>query len=141
MQKREIDGEHDKLLAAWSALQEAAPIGPIRNERHHARLLELYDVVSAQVGERRSHPLAGLLSILVGLIRDYEAETHPIADVEPKEALRFLMEQHDLKQSDLAKELGSQGVVSEILRGKREINARQARALAKRFNVLPMSFI
>jgi len=35
--------------------------------------------------------------------------------------LRFLMEQHGLRQKDLS-ELGSQGVVSEILAGKRELN-------------------
>jgi HTH-type transcriptional regulator / antitoxin HigA len=51
------------------------------------------------------------------------------------------MEQHGLKQVDLKAELGSQGVVSEILNGKREINARQARALARRFGVMPMAFI
>jgi HTH-type transcriptional regulator / antitoxin HigA len=51
------------------------------------------------------------------------------------------MEANGLKQSDLTHELGSQGIVSEILSGKRGINARQARALAKRFGVLPMVFI
>ena len=32
-------------------------------------------------------------------------------------------------------EIGSQGVVSEILSGKRKLNARQIAALASRFNV------
>lgn len=50
------------------------------------------------------------------------------------EALKFLMEQHGLKQGDL-EEIGSQGVVSEILTGKRELNVRQVRALSKRFGV------
>ena len=34
-------------------------------------------------------------------------------------------------------EIGSQGVVSEILSGKRELNVRQIRALAARFHVEP----
>ncbi len=50
------------------------------------------------------------------------------------------MAQHDLGQADL-KEVGSQGVVSEILGGKREIDARQAKALAGRFGVSPASFL
>jgi HTH-type transcriptional regulator / antitoxin HigA len=50
------------------------------------------------------------------------------------------MEGHGLTQSDLP-EIGSQGVVSEILRGKRELNVRQIRALAKRFHVSPGVFI
>jgi HTH-type transcriptional regulator / antitoxin HigA len=50
------------------------------------------------------------------------------------------MEEHDLKQSDL-KELGSQGIVSEILSGQRRLNVRQIKALSKRFNVSPATFI
>ena len=56
------------------------------------------------------------------------------------DVLRFLMDEHGLSQSDLP-EVGSQGVVSDILRGKRELNVRQIRALAKRFQVSPAVFI
>ena len=38
-------------------------------------------------------------------------------------------------------EVGSQGVVSEILRGRRQINVRQVRALSERFGVSPAVFI
>jgi HTH-type transcriptional regulator/antitoxin HigA len=51
------------------------------------------------------------------------------------------MELHELNQSDLANEIGSQGVVSEILNGKRELNVRQIKALARRFHVDPSTFI
>jgi len=50
------------------------------------------------------------------------------------------MEEHGLTQSDLP-EVGSRGVVSEILSGKRELNIRQIRALAKRFRVSPAVFV
>jgi HTH-type transcriptional regulator/antitoxin HigA len=50
------------------------------------------------------------------------------------------MEEHELTQSDLP-EVGSQGVVSEILNGKRELNVRQIRALAERFGVSTAVFI
>lgn len=50
------------------------------------------------------------------------------------------MEEHGLNQSDLS-EIGSPGVVSEILNGKRELNVRQIRLLAKRFQVSPAVFI
>lgn len=51
-----------------------------------------------------------------------------------------IMDEHGLTQSEL-KEVGSQGVVSEILSGKRELNVRQIRALAKRFGVSPAVFV
>jgi len=50
------------------------------------------------------------------------------------------MEEHQVVQSNL-KEVGSQGVVSEVLNGKRDLNVRQIRALAKRFHVSPGAFI
>ena len=50
------------------------------------------------------------------------------------------MDEQGLNQSDLP-EVGSQGVVSEILRGRRQINVRQVRALSERFGVSPAVFI
>jgi HTH-type transcriptional regulator/antitoxin HigA len=44
------------------------------------------------------------------------------------------MREHGLKQADLP-EIGTQSVISEIISGKRALNMRQARALAKRFTV------
>lgn len=38
-------------------------------------------------------------------------------------------------------EIGSQGVVSEVLAGKRELNIRQVRALSVRFGVSAATFI
>jgi HTH-type transcriptional regulator / antitoxin HigA len=60
---------------------------------------------------------------------------------EPPALLRFLMDQHGLRQDDLAEMFGSQPNVSEVLSGKREINAHQARALASRFGVSAVVFI
>jgi HTH-type transcriptional regulator/antitoxin HigA len=56
------------------------------------------------------------------------------------EMLRFFMAEHGLAQADLP-EIGSQGVVSEILNSKRELNVRQIRLLAARFHVSPAVFI
>ena len=86
------------------------------------------------------HAAMGLLDIVGDLIENYEAEHHPLPEATGVEALKFLMEQHGLKQSDLG-EIGSQGVVSEILTSKRELNIRQVRALSKRFGVSTATFI
>jgi HTH-type transcriptional regulator/antitoxin HigA len=50
------------------------------------------------------------------------------------------MQQHGLKQSDLP-EIGSQGVVSEILAGKRALNVRQVKTLSVRFGVSTATFV
>jgi antitoxin component HigA of HigAB toxin-antitoxin module len=51
------------------------------------------------------------------------------------------MEQHNLRQADLADIFGSHSNVSDILTGKRKINPLQARTLAARFHVSAAVFI
>ena len=50
------------------------------------------------------------------------------------------MQEHGLKQSDL-KEIGSQGVVSEILSGKRALNIDQVKKISSKLHVSPLVFI
>jgi HTH-type transcriptional regulator/antitoxin HigA len=94
-----------------------------------------------EIGDQETHPLVGLLDIVSFFVRDYEERNIEIPNAKPPAVLRFLIEQHGLRQSDLAGIFGSQSNVSEVLSGKREINARQARALAVRFGVSPAAFI
>ncbi len=82
----------------------------------------------------------GLVDIVGDLVADYEAAHHSIPEATGRQALRFLMNQHGLKQADLP-EIGSQGVVSEVLAGKRELNIRQVRALSERFGVSAATFV
>ena len=67
-------------------------------------------------------------------------EHHPIANASPAEIVTFLMEQHGLRQSDLP-EIGAQSVVSDILNGKRDLNARQIKRLCERFGVAAGAFL
>jgi HTH-type transcriptional regulator/antitoxin HigA len=93
------------------------------------------------VGSNEQHPLAGLLDVLADLVSAYEAREVSVPDSEPREVLRLLMEANRLTQTELGAELGGQPVVSDILSGKRMINARQASALASRFGVSAAAFI
>lgn len=52
-----------------------------------------------------------------------------------------LMEENKIKQADLVGKVGSSGVVSEIINGKRGISKAQAKALGKIFHVSPSVFI
>src|SRR5689334_150309 len=59
-----------------------------------------------------------LLGLLTNLLGEYEARTlPPLKDITPAEALRFLMEENDLKQSDLENIFGTQSAVSRALSG------------------------
>lgn len=126
-----------ELQQSWTAI---SPLLSLRNEQEYDRAVERLNRLLDEVGTDEQHPLYTLLDTLGTLIHAYEEEHHPIPECSGVDILRFLMEEHDLTQSDLP-EIGSQGVVSEILRGKRELNVRQIRALAKRFHVSPGVFV
>jgi len=80
------------------------------------------------------------INVLFPLIEEYEKKSFPVSKVEPEDMLRFLMEQNNLTETDLAKELGGQSVVSMVLRGKRRLNRAQIKRLAKRFHVSEATF-
>lgn len=133
----------DRLVPAWKGLRKSTPFfGPVRNERDYARMQALLDELLEEVGDDENHPLADFLDIVGLLIAQYDQENaRRIEPASPQEVLKFLIDQHGLKQSDLRKEIGTQGVVSEVLAGTRKINVRQAKALAQRFGVSPAVFL
>jgi len=132
-----MTGIPQELQQHWTAI---SPLLSLRNEEEYDRAVERLNSLLDEVGTDEQHPLYTLLDTLGTLIHAYEEEHHPIPECSAIDVLHFLMDEHGLTQSDVP-EIGSQGVVSEVLRGKRELNIRQIRALAKRFQVSPAVFI
>jgi len=112
---------------------------PTREEEYE-HLVQLLDEITDIVRDDENHPLANLLDVLSVLIENYESQNVPMPKADPIAVLKYFMEEYGLKQKDLS-ELGSQGVVSEILNGKRELNIRQIKALSERFQVPGSVFI
>ena len=112
----------------------------MRDEADYARAVDQLNELIDLVGTNEDHPLYEFLDTLGTLIERYEDEHHDVPPASGADALRYLMDEHDLRQSDLP-EVGSQGIVSEILSGKRELNVRQIRELAQRFHVDPAVFL
>ncbi len=127
----------EDIQERWTAIR---PVLSIRTERDYKRAVGRLNRLLTEVGANERHPLYELLDTLGTLVHAYEETHHPMPDCSGSDALRFLMEEHGLTQSDLP-EIGSQGVVSEILSGKRALNTRQIRVLAKRFGISPAVFI
>jgi HTH-type transcriptional regulator/antitoxin HigA len=121
----------------WAVI---SPLLTIRNEHEHDLAVERMNELLDEVGTDEQHPLYELLDTISTIIHAYEERHYPMPECSGIEVLHFFMEEHELKQSDLP-EVGSQGVVSEILNGTRELNVQQIRALAKRFHVSPAVFI
>src|SRR5262245_46703720 len=102
-----------ELQTPWATLQ---PLLTIRNEREYDQAVKrLHDLLD-EVGTNIRHPLYGLLDTLGTLLHAYEEKHHLLPESSAGEMLRHLMDEHDLTQADLP-EVGSQGVVSEVLNG------------------------
>lgn len=105
-----------------------------QTEADYAALVEALDAVLDAGGADETHHLASLADRIGDLIAHYEDQHLPVIPSTGVDAIKFLMDSHGLGQGDLP-EVASQGVMSELLRGKRELNLRQVKALAERFKV------
>lgn len=139
VKERHLDMQSVKT--AWQGLNKLVPLGAIAGDQDYQRRVRVLDDLLDCIGADESHPLVPLLDLIAKQIETYETGRYALQDASPAEALRYLMEEHGLKQADLAEELGGQSIVSAILNGKREPNARQSKALAKRFKVSPAVFL
>jgi len=73
--------------------------------------------------------------ILTILIEKYEDENYPIGPPDPIEAIKFRMDQLDLKKSDLAEIIGYKSRVSEILSRKRKLTLQMIRKLHEKLKI------
>ena len=71
------------------------------------------------------------LEILSLLVDRYEHEFPPMVAPDPIEAIKFRMEQMNLKQSDIAPLFGGKIRASEILKGKRSLSLKMITLLHK----------
>ena len=142
-----IVGKRGPKMPAFSSkkygklLADTLP-GIVADQDEYDRLEKVF-VGLLKKGEDNLSPEEGrLFDLLANLLEDYEARTlPPLEDVSPADALRFLMEENDLKQTDMEEIFGSQSAVSRALNGSRRITIDQAKGLAKRFCVSAELFI
>jgi HTH-type transcriptional regulator/antitoxin HigA len=126
-----------KVVNSWSGIRSYLHI---TDEASYNRSQKFLDYLLDEAGADERHPLSDLIDALGIAIEAYEDQHHQIPDVDEAELLRYFMEEHRLRQSDLP-ELGCQSVVSEILSGKRSLTADQMRRLGKRFHIDPGTFL
>ena len=134
----------DTLKGVWyrTPPEVRTLLTPINSEEQYQNALQAFELLLSDIeGETPpSDEALELFNTIGEHIRVYEQQKMRVPSVSGSELLRFLMQQHGLKQSDVP-ELGSQGVVSEILNGKRTLNLRQAKALGSRFKLEYTAFL
>ena len=132
------------MNAVQDAMNHWEYIAPVlavpKTESDFNALVNDLDSVLDAGGANENHPLTGLAERMADLISAYEEQHYPEPSSTGVDALKFLMDVHELKQSELP-EIGSQGVVSEVLSGKRSLNVDQIKRLSTRFQVSAAVFI
>jgi HTH-type transcriptional regulator/antitoxin HigA len=111
----------------------------IETEEEYDRALAIAEKLT--FAKNRTPEEKALHLLLVTLIEVYETENYPMDESSPHEILKHLMESSGTRQADLVGIIGSSGVVSEIINGKRSISKAQAKALGEYFKMSPSLFI
>ncbi|CAM5234463.1 helix-turn-helix domain-containing protein [Rhodanobacter lindaniclasticus] len=127
------------IANAWDSFRGVAHIGHIANRRDYEEATRVADELLEMGAIREAHPSHSLFMTICDLIAAYDQRHHAMPEVRGVQVLRFLMEQHDLKQNQLP-EIGRQSVVSEILAGKRNLTVEHIKNLARRFGISPAAF-
>lgn len=125
---------------AYGQLLAKSQPKPILNEEDNDLALAEVDFLMSK--EELTVEEQTLLSLWGLLIEEYESKYYPAdPEVTPRDVLLHFIEVRELKQTDLVGVIGSKGVVSEVVNGKRAISKAQAKALGEFFNVNPGVFI
>ena len=126
------------LATYGNLLAQTAP-KVIESEEDYDRVLAMAERLT--FAKERSPEEQALHKLLVTLIEAYEAQHYPMDESTPYEVLQHIMESSGTRQADLVGVIGSSGVVSEVMNGKRSISKAQAKALGEYFKVSPSLFI
>ncbi len=98
------------------------------------------NLVNSNLENSNQNSISGLIEVMANAAYQYESLELESIVGNGVSALKYLIKLHGIKQSELI-EIGSQGVVSEILNGKRNLTLRHVKELSKRFNVTANVFI
>ncbi len=106
---------------------------PLHDPVDHENALE---VVMAMAGHKLTKDQDDYVEIMSELIEKYEREhVAPPPRSTPLERLKFLVEQAGMSASDLGRLLGSRGLGSVLLTGRRELSKSHIRTLSQHFHV------
>jgi HTH-type transcriptional regulator/antitoxin HigA len=124
--------------AEYRRMIDAFPPRPIREESQLQATEEQIDDLLAR--DERTQAQDEYLDLLSDLARDWEAEHVAIPAVSGVEVVKFLCEQHGLRQRALVPVFGTPSIVSEVLSGRRALQTKHIEGLARLFHVSPAAF-
>lgn len=125
----------------YKVLIEIFPLIPIKDESHLDRA---HEVAQKLMLRQLSESEDDYLQVLLDEIAKFEKKFHELQlqTLSPLEILLSFLDDHGLKQVDIAKILSvSSGVANEIVKGKRELTNKQCVKLGEYFKISPAAFL
>ena len=107
-------------------------IKPIRTEEDYEVTLKRIDELMDSIPNT---PEFDELDVLVTLVESYEEKHYFIDAPDPISAIKFRMEQEDLKQKDLIPIIGDSAIVSKVLKGQRKLTVEMIKNLHKQLKI------
>lgn len=101
-------------------------IKPIKTETDYNNSIKRIEILW---GAKKDSIEGDELDLLCTLVESYEMHHYPIAPPDPIDAIQFRMEQLGMTKTDLAKYLGAQSRVSEVLNRKRQLTLKMVKSL------------
>ena len=103
----------------------------LKTEKDYNQYLKRFEKIFHAPANSKEGDEAELLSLL---IEKYEEEHYPIEAPDPREAIKFRMEQMDISKKELAQIIGYKSRVSEIFSRKRKLTLNMIRNLHEKLN-------
>lgn len=103
-------------------------VRPIKSEQDYSESIKRIEELW---GAKKDSPEGDEFDLLCTLVESYEMKHYPIAPPDPIDAIKFRMEQMGMTKTDMAKYLGSQSRVSEVLGRKRQLTLKMIKSLYK----------
>ncbi len=128
----------ENISKVWPSVKAVFSVP--HSDKDYQLLVKTLDNLIDEIGDNENHELSPVMETIGKLIENYEEQNFVTNESSAIDTLKYLMKEHNLKQSDL-KEIGSQGVVSKILAGKRILNIEQIKKVSKKFHASPLVFI
>lgn len=128
----------EQISQSW---QQIAPLLiPISSEEDCDRREEQLKNLIKLNQKKKDPQITHLIRSIAVTIEEYEKKEFPLEKASGIEILQYLMREHGLTESDLP-EIGNQNLVLDLVNGKKELNLKMIKALAKRFNITEQTFL
>jgi HTH-type transcriptional regulator/antitoxin HigA len=131
-----------RMKDTYFELVREFPLVPLRSEAHYDAALAFLSKLAIRGENAIDKGESAYLEALTRFVSDYEDRHHRIETrgMRPLEALKYLMDQNDMKPIDLGRLLGNRSLATQILHGKRALSKAHISLLSARFRVDPGLF-